>query len=238
MSFDPSDAPNDTLCAHAPEIMLGLMELRGWRYDGQEMLIGLARDWTDRWWDRPLGPNAFVVESDLAPARGSDAGDIERIIALTTVAWCMEREMHLKDRPIPDLMTACGPEGLVLANVHPEPLRDAMRAQRQSIVERMESLAKNLVAAAKRNLAKDATRPWYSGSELVDLAVTLHRSTPETREIGTELIEDLTEIDALAVRRTLDELDNRFPMPPTMPRRRLARGQRSERRRRRNRQSN
>lgn len=99
-------------------------------------------------------------------------------------------------------------------------------------------VAKNLVAAAKRRLDEDATRPWYSGSELVDLAVTLHRSTRETREIGTELIEDLTEIDALAVRRTLDELDNRFPMTPTMPRRRLARGQRSERRRRRNRQSN
>ena len=29
-------------------------------------------------------------------------------------------------------------------------------------------VAKNLVAAAKRKLAKDATRPWYSGSELVD----------------------------------------------------------------------
>ena len=40
----------------------------------------------------------------------------------------MEREMHLHERPIPDLMTAFGPEGLVLANVHPEPLRDAMRA--------------------------------------------------------------------------------------------------------------
>ena len=99
-------------------------------------------------------------------------------------------------------------------------------------------VAKNLVAAAKRKLAKDATRPWYSGSELVDLAVTLHRSTSETREIGTELIEDLTEIDALAVRRTLNELDNRFPTAPTMPRRRLARRDRSARRRRRNRQSN
>lgn len=98
-------------------------------------------------------------------------------------------------------------------------------------------VAKCLVAAAKRKLAKDATRPWYSGSELVDLAVTLHRTAPETREIGTELIEDLTEIDALAVRRTLDKLDNRFPSTPTMPRQRLARRHRSERRRRRKQQS-
>ena len=99
-------------------------------------------------------------------------------------------------------------------------------------------VAKNLVAAAKKKLANDATRPWYSGAELVDLAVTLHRSTPETRETGTELIEDLTEIDALAVRRTLDQLDNRFPMTPAMPRRRLARRHRSERCRRRNQQPN
>lgn len=54
MTFDPGDAPNDVLSVHAPAIMLGLMQLRGWRRDGQEMLIGLGRDWTDRWWNRPL----------------------------------------------------------------------------------------------------------------------------------------------------------------------------------------
>ena len=99
-------------------------------------------------------------------------------------------------------------------------------------------VAKSLVAAAKRKLNNDRTRPLYSGSELVDLAVTLHRSAPETREIGTELIEDLTEIDALAVRRTLDELDNKFPTTPWTPRRRLARRHRSGRHRRRGQQPN
>ena len=170
MTFDPGAASNDTLSVHAPEIMLGLMQLRGWRYDGQEMLIGLARDWTDRWWERPLGPNAFVVESDLAPARGSDAGDINRIIALTQVAWCMEREMHMQERPIPDLMTACGPEGLVLSNIHPEPLRDAMRGQHQSILERMATLPEPMrsptYAHVLIHLDGSAVRPWCLPDEV------------------------------------------------------------------------
>ena len=101
------------------------MQLRGWRHDGQEMLIGHAADWPDRWWDRALGPNAFVVESDLAPCGATEAEDINRIIGLTMIAWCMEREMHLEERPTPDLMTAFAPDGIVLANIHPEPVRDA-----------------------------------------------------------------------------------------------------------------
>ena len=120
--------------------------------------------------------------------------------------------------------------------------------QTETLVERLGTLlphegelvgrvVKNLLAAAMRNLDKDRTRPFYSGSALVDLAVTLHRSGPTTREIGTELIEDLTEIDALAVRRTLDELDNRFPTTHRMPRRRLTRIHRSDMRRRRARRS-
>ena len=143
MTFDPGDAANLTLTAHAADLMLGLMHLRGWRRAGQEMRIATAADWTDRWWDRPLGPEAFVIESDLAPAYAADVADINRIISLTMIAWCMERELYLHGRPIPDLMTACGPEGLALANVHPEPLRDAMRGQRRSIAERMATLAEH-----------------------------------------------------------------------------------------------
>ena len=48
--------------------------------------------------------------------------------------------MYLHERPIPGLMTACGPDGIVLANIHPEPLHDATRAQRRSIAERMATL--------------------------------------------------------------------------------------------------
>ena len=46
--------------------------------------------------------------------------------------------------------------------------------------------------------------------ELVDLAITLHRIGPETREAGTTLFERLIAVDAYMARQTLDELDNRF----------------------------
>ena len=164
MTFDPGDAANDTLSAHAPEIMRSLMQLRGWRYDGQEMLIRLAHDWTDRWWDHRLGPNAFVVESKLVPAGATDPDDVTRVVSLTMTGWCMEREIHLNKRPIPDLMTAFAPGGLVLANIHPEPLRDAMRAQRRSIMERMATLPEAMRSATYAHvlihLDGSTMRPW------------------------------------------------------------------------------
>ena len=164
MSFDPGEAANDILTVHAADIMLGLMHLRGWRDLNEEILIGLENDWTDRWWDRPLGPNAFVIEADLAPAGATDPKDIERIISLTMIAWCMEREMHLDERPTPDLMTAFAPDGLVLANIHPAPVRDAMRAQRQSIIERMATLPEPMRSATCAHvlihLDGSAVRPW------------------------------------------------------------------------------
>ena len=164
MTFDPGDAANLTLTAHAADLMLGLMHLRGWRHAGQEMRIATAADWTDRWWDRPLGPEAFVVESDLAPTGAADVADIDRIITLTMIAWCMERELYLHGRPVPDLMTACGPDGLALANIHPEPLLAAMRAERRSITERMATLAEPARSAAHAHvlmhLDGSAVRPW------------------------------------------------------------------------------
>ena len=107
---------------------VGLNYLQGWRHDEQNMRMGLAREWPDRWWAHALGPHAFVVESDLAPPGATD-DDTVSIASLTKVAGCMERELHLAERPSPDLMTAFASGGIVLANIHPEPLRDATDAQ-------------------------------------------------------------------------------------------------------------
>ena len=95
MTFDPGGEAIETLTVQAIDMMLGLMQLRGWRRHGQDMTIGLARDRTDRWWDHVLATHAFVIESELAP--GADSADIERIADLTMIAWCMEREFHLGD---------------------------------------------------------------------------------------------------------------------------------------------
>ena len=164
MAFDPGDAPGTALSVHAAELLLGLLHLRGWRRDPQEVRVGRADTWPDPWWDHPLGPNAFVLESDLVLAAGNDPDDLARIASLAIVAWSMEREMRLRGRPIPDLMTAFAPEGLVLASLHPEPLRAAMRAQRQSILERMAALPEPMRrpthAHVLIHLAGSTVRPW------------------------------------------------------------------------------
>ena len=65
--------------------------------------------------------------------------------------------------------------------------------------------------------------------ELVDLAVTLHRLGPKTREVGTKLFEELLEVDAHEARQTLDELDNRFREQAARRRTRLPRRRRRQR---------
>ena len=95
-------------------------------------------------------------------------------------------------------------------------------------------VAKNLVEAMKRKGSEGRPTELSNGPEMVDLAITLHRLGAETQEIGTELIEDMAEIDALAVRQTLDEIDNKFRERATIRRPRLARPTRSRNRRRRN----
>jgi len=60
--------------------------------------------------------------------------------------------------------------------------------------------------------------------QLVNLAVTLHRLGPTTREVGTRLFEQLLDIDAYTARGTLDEINNRFREErairrPSLPRR-------------------
>ncbi len=75
----------------------------------------------------------------------------------------------------------------------------------------------------KEDLSDIRTSASMAAAELVNVAVTLHRLGPETRELGTKLFELLLEIEAYAARETLDELDNRFRDRPPDRRRRLKR---------------
>jgi hypothetical protein len=71
-------------------------------------------------------------------------------------------------------------------------------------------IAKRLIAAWSGDLADIATSIAGAASELVDLAITLHRAGDETREIGLELFEQLVEIQAYGAKETLEQIDNRF----------------------------
>ena len=84
-------------------------------------------------------------------------------------------------------------------------------------------LVQQLVSNWRKKLSDNSTGISASGTELVDLAVTLHRLGPETREAGTSLLEELLVIDTWGARSTLDELDGRFRPGRAPLRRRLSR---------------
>jgi nucleoside phosphorylase len=89
------------------------------------------------------------------------------------------------------------------------------------VVERLQSLlpheadlvgriALGLIGIWKGELGDIRTSHALAAPELVDLAVTLHRLGPETRDIGTRLFEELIALDAYSARDTLDQIDSRF----------------------------
>ncbi len=84
-------------------------------------------------------------------------------------------------------------------------------------------LTQGLVTNWREDLGDIRTGISVAGSELIDLAVTLHRLGPETRDAGTRIFEDLLFIDAWAARQTLDEIDSRFRSEHVPVRRRLQR---------------
>lgn len=67
--------------------------------------------------------------------------------------------------------------------------------------------------------------------ELVDIAITLHRLGPQTRQAGLELFEKLLTINAYTARETLDQIDNRFRENAPQARLRLPRRNRRPARR-------
>ena len=84
-------------------------------------------------------------------------------------------------------------------------------------------IAQGLVNLWKDELADIRTSIAATAPQLVDLAVTLHRLGPETREMGTSLFEQLVEMDAYLARQTLDEIDSRFRSERRVARRHLPR---------------
>ena len=91
-------------------------------------------------------------------------------------------------------------------------------------------VARRLIEAWRKKLAESRNHGGMMAEPVVDLAVTLHRLGAETRELGTELFEDLLAIDVYEAQRTRDEIDNRFREQGRTPRRRLPRRRRSRRR--------
>jgi nucleoside phosphorylase len=112
------------------------------------------------------------------------------------------------------------------------------------VVERLQSLlpheatlvarlATIFVEKWQKDLADIRTGTAAHASELVDLAITLHRLGPATRESGTHLFEMLLNIDAYEARATLDQIDSRFRPTAPIRRPRLQRRPREHSKRRR-----
>jgi nucleoside phosphorylase len=91
-------------------------------------------------------------------------------------------------------------------------------------------LVQALVDKWQTELADMQTSAASTAPELVDIAITLHRLGPDTRDRGTEIFEDLLNVNAYSARQTLDQIDNRFPAAAPRPRRRLPRRNRNPRR--------
>ena len=118
----------------------------------------------------------------------------------------------------------------------------ALRRNANFVAERLATLlpheaelvarvAESLIADWRNEIGDRQTTSAMAAQELVDLAVTLHRLGPNTREVGTKLFEELLEINALEARQTLDKLDNRFREARAVQRPRLARHRRRKARR-------
>jgi len=126
-------------------------------------------------------------------------------------------------------------------------LEQAPRLDATFVVERLSSLlphhavligtlAQRLADQWRTDLGDIQTATAMATSQLVDLAITLHRLGPDTREIGTTLVEQLIATNAYEARQMLDQIDSRFrasaqvPRRPRLPRRSERRSRTSRRR--------
>ena len=90
-------------------------------------------------------------------------------------------------------------------------------------------IALDLAAKWEAELGDIRTPTAIAAPELLDLAVTLHRLGPETREVGTLLFERMIETNANEAYQVRDEIDNRFLDKVPIRRPRLARRKRISR---------
>ena len=162
----------------------------------------------------------FAEEPDR---RAEAAKLLTELLALpNTDVWTAAFELfRLTDELVPDEATAA--VLMAVANGLPR----SPKLNPTFVVERLATLlphqaalvgeiALGLVAKWSAELADIRTSTAVATSALIDLAITLHRLGPKTRETGLTLFEQLIEIDAYEARRTLDEIDNRFrPNAPT-----------------------
>ena len=93
--------------------------------------------------------------------------------------------------------------------------------------------AKLLAERWRAELVDVSTSIAFHARDLIDLAITLHRLGPETRQAGIDLFETMLEIDAYETESTLQELDRRFPRKGGTSQLRLRRPSRRRRARRR-----
>ena len=129
------------------------------------------------------------------------------------------------------------PSWVALLSAIEESLAGAPKINATFVVDRLQTLlphhallvakiAKRLIETWRDELGDIQTVTAGSASELVDLAITLHRIGDETREIGLELFEQLVEIQAYSAKETLEQIDNRFrtqaPQRQRLPRRNRA----------------
>lgn len=145
---------------------------------------------------------------------------------------------RINDELLPDENT-----GLLLEAIA-DHITDAPKASASFIVDRLQGLLPHEAALVAR-LAIGLVEKWRNelgdirtgtaahASDLVDLAVTLHRLGPATREEGTHLFELLIDIDAYEARATLDEIDSRFRPHQSSRRPRLRRREKVRKGRRR-----
>ena len=151
---------------------------------------------------------------------------------MSGAAWdCLFDLFRLVDEITPDL------DWVALLGAIEANMANASKIDATFVVDRLQTLlphqallvariARRLVEAWRDELGDVRTGTASSASELVDLAITLHRLGDETRELGLELFEQLVELQAYSARETLEQIDNRFrihaPQARRLPRRRRA----------------